>query len=165
MGGTLKIKPKLINQSITQSSADTQILLVASGRQGSLRVGESVPSLQWITEYGFQGGYTVPQVVWQEVGSFLVVEPVIIGDGPMIRVRLTPELRGIVDGKSCQTRFASVSTEVMVQDGESFQIGGSGKTAEFYSRFLVGTARNGMMQNLNIRMIPRIMTSSGFSPR
>lgn len=157
-GGTIKLKPRIINQTTSRTGSEIQTLLVSSGREASLRVGESVPYLQWITEYGLHGGWNTPQLAWQEVGSFLIVQPTIVGEGPLVRVRLTPELRGLVDGQPQHTRFAAVSTEVVVRDGESISLGGLDQNREFYSRFLVGTARDGGTQKLNIRLTPRIQS-------
>ena len=158
LGGTIKLQPKIINQTTTMTGREVQTLLVSSGREASLRVGESVPYLQWFNEYGFNYGWNMPQLVWQEVGSFLVVQPTVIGDGPLVRIKLTPELRGLVDGKPEHLRFTAVSSEVVVSDGQSVSLGGLDQNREFYDRFLVGVARNGGTQSLNVRLTPRIQT-------
>ena len=156
LGGTITVRPKIINQSTTRSSSDRQILLVGSGREGFLRIGESVPYLQWLTSYAWPGGVGAPQLAWQEVGSFLVVQPTIVGDGPLVRVKLIPELRGLVNGHAEHARFAAVSTEVVVQDGQSIDLGGLGQHADFYNRFLVGVSKGGESRTLNIRLVPHI---------
>ncbi len=156
LGGTITVKPKIISQSTTRTSSDRQILLVGSGREGFLRIGESVPYLQWLVSYAWPGGIGAPQLAWQEVGSFLVVQPTIVGDGPLVRVKLIPELRGLVNGRPEHARFASVSTEVVVQDGQSIDLGGLGQHAEFFNRFLVGVSKGGESRTLNIRLVPHI---------
>ncbi len=158
IGGTIKLQPKIINQTTTMTGREVQTLLVSSGREASLRVGESVPYLQWFNEYGFNYGWNMPQLAWQEVGSFLVVQPTVIGDGPLVRIKLTPELRGLVDGKPEHLRFTAVSSEVVVSDGQSVSLGGLDQNRDFYDRFLVGVARNGGTQSLNVRLTPRIQT-------
>jgi type II secretory pathway component GspD/PulD (secretin) len=157
----IRVKPRLENTTMTASSDVTQILLVASGREGRLRIGESIPYSDWFVDYGLQWGILKKRVLWQDVGASLVVEPMIVGDGPMIRIRLTPELSGLVDGSVYQTRFARVATEVVVQDGQSFQIGGLDKDSDFYSRFLIGVDRSGAQQTLNITLTPRIVNAAG----
>ncbi|MCO5045273.1 MAG: hypothetical protein J5I99_10780 [Verrucomicrobia bacterium] len=158
LGGTIKLQPKIINQTTTTTGREVQTLLVSSGREASLRIGESVPYLQWFTEYGFHYGWNVPQLAWQEVGSFLVVQPTVIGNGPLVRIKLTPELRGLVNGAPEHLRYSAVSTEVVVSDGQSVSLGGLDQNRDFYDRFLVGMARNGGTESLNIRLTPHIQT-------
>jgi len=156
-----KIQPTVRNETTTTSETEVQSLLVASGRAGALQVGESVPYVEWFTEYGFAGGYLQQRVSWQKVGSYLVVEPVVVGDGPLIRVRLTPELRGLVDNNPYQVRFTKVATEVVVSDGQSFSIGGLDKDSSFYSKFLVGFDRSGNTARLDITLSPHILPATG----
>jgi type II secretory pathway component GspD/PulD (secretin) len=157
----IKVKPRIEHKTITASSDVAQLLLVASGRQGVLRIGESVPYLDWFVDYGLQCGYLRQRISWKDVGASLIVEPIVIGDGPMIRIRLTPELSGLVDGNVFQTRFSRVATEVVVQDGQTFQVGGLDKDSDFYSRFLVGFNRSGDQRALNITLTPRIVGTPG----
>jgi type II secretory pathway component HofQ len=157
----IKVKPHVENTSIVASSDVAQMLLVASGRQGVLRVGESVPYVDWFVDYGLRYGYLQQRVNWKDVGASLIVEPMVIGDGPMIRIRLTPELSGIVDGNVYRTSFSRVATEVVVQDGQTFQIGGLDKDSDFYSRFLIGFDRSGGEQALKITLTPRIVGPAG----
>jgi hypothetical protein len=158
---TIKMKPRMENTTITALSDVAQILLVASGRHGELRIGESVPYVDWFVEYGLRCGYLQQRIHWKDVGSSLIVEPTVIGDGPMIHIRLTPELSGLLDGNVFRTRFSSVATEVVAQDGQTFQIGGLDKDNEFYSRFLVGFNQSGGQEALKITLTPRIIGTSG----
>ena len=158
---TIKVKPRVENTSVKTSSDVAQTLLVASGRQGSLHVGENVPYVDWFVDYGIRNGYLERSIEWKDVGASLIVEPIVIGGGPMIRIRLTPELSGLVDGNVYRTAFSRVATEVVVQDGQTFQIGGLDKDEDFYSRFLIGFDRSGSRQSLNITLTPRIVDSSG----
>lgn len=157
----IKVKPHIENTTITSSSDVAQTLLVASGRQGFLRVGESVPYVDWFMDYGLQYGYLRQRINWKDVGASLIVEPTVMGEGPMIRIRLTPELSGLVDGNVYRTSFSRVATEVVVQDGQTFQIGGLDKDNDFYSRFLIGFDRSGGQQALNITLTPHIADPSG----
>jgi len=155
--GKISIQPQVHNM-LTESSANTiQTLMVASGREASLRVGEQVPYIEWISEFGWNGGYTTSYIQWQDVGSFLIVRPVIMGDGSTINITLTPELRGMVDGNPYRTTFTALKTEVMIRDGETMSIGGAVNNREFYSRFLVGVDRSGVQESLDIELTPRIM--------
>lgn len=161
--GRISLQPQ-VHQVLTESSSTVvQTLMVASGREASLRVGEQVPFIQWISEFGWNGGFTESLIQWQDVGSFLVVQPVIMGDQSTINIRLTPELRGLVDGNPYRTTFTALSTEVMVRDGETMSIGGAVNNREFYSRFLVGVNRSGVQESLDIELTPRIIQPSPVS--
>jgi hypothetical protein len=156
---SFKVKPRIQNETISLSSRISQSILVASGHEGRIDIGESVPYLEWIEEWGLRYGHLQQKVSWQRVGSSLVVEPLVVGEGPAIRVRLTPELSGLVDGHPFRLRFSRVSTELVVQDGMTFQIGGLDKDAEFFSRFLVGVDNTGIQQTMDIFLTPHIVHS------
>ena len=153
----VRIQPRITDSSTTINSTTAQQILVLSGRQASIFVGETVPYLEWIMDYGLRSGLVARQVAWQQVGAALVVEPFVVGDGPMIRVRLTPELSGLVNGNPYRTRFTTVATEVMVNDGVPFGLGGLSENKDFYSRFLIGADRNGNRQTLDIELTAHIV--------
>jgi type II secretory pathway component GspD/PulD (secretin) len=157
VSGNISLKPSLYNTTTTISSSTKQILMTMSGSRASLRIGERVPYLSWVMDYGYRYGLITSNIEWQDVGSFLSVEPTIIGDGPMIRVRLVPELSGLVEGRPRQIRFVQAATEVTVHDGRSVQIGGANKSSEFLSKFLIGFDRQGNSSTLSIVLTPRIM--------
>jgi len=154
-GGAV-VTVKGVNRTETQSHETVQSLLVASGREASLRVGESVPNIDWFMEYGRYHGVLKGQVTWQDVGSFLVVQPTVIGSGPDIRIRIIPELSGTVEGQPHRIRFASAATEVTVRAGETVSIGGLQQDDTFYSRFLFGYEKGGGTRALDIRLTPTL---------
>ncbi len=152
-----RLKPRLQHQTTTTRQSTTQTLMAMSGRSASLQVGEQVPYVEWLMDYGLRWGMLHSRLQWQQVGSNLVIEPTVIGSGPMIRVRLTPELSGRVDGQPHRIQFARAATEVVVRDGESIQIGGLKKDDEFYSRFLIGARSQTDRSTLDVVLTPRIM--------
>ncbi len=158
---TFSVQPRLVRQMAETSSQTSQQLLVASGRQASLFIGEEVPYIEWLMEYGRHHRYFEERIAWQRVGASLVMEPVVIGNGPMIRLRLTPELSGMVNNNPYRTRFANVATEVTVSDGVPFDLGGLTEKQDFYSRFLVGVDRSGARHTLHIELTARIIPVSG----
>ena len=157
----LRLKPRLTDSSSTITSSTAQQIVVSSGRQASIFVGENVPYIEWIMDYGIHYGVIERRVAWQQVGASLVVEPFVIGDGPTLRVRLTPELSGLVDGNPYRTRFTTVATEVIVSDGVPFSLGGLNENRDFFSRFLVGVSKSGARQNLGIELTAHIMSPTG----
>ena len=147
------------NQSMTSSENVTQMLVTMDGHSATLQVGERVPYLAWLMEYGSRHGYIREvQVEWRDVGSFLAVEPEIIGDGPMIRIRLIPTLSGrLADGTEQTIQFTEVATEVIARDGQTVSIGGLTKDEDFSSKFLVGHSGGGELSITAITLTPRIL--------
>ena len=156
---TVRIGGQIDDSSTGDRSTTRQQLLVTSGREAYLVVGENVPYLEWLVGYGMERGYLRAETRWQRVGARLVVAPTVIGDGPTIRVRLTPELSGLVNGSPYRTRFTDVATEVIVTDGAPFPLGGLAEKKDFYSRFLVGMDRSNQKQDLDITLTARILPS------
>lgn len=150
---------RLSSRSTSSRENVTQMLVAADGRSATLRVGETVPYLAWLTEYGFRRGYIREmQIEWIDVGSFLAVYPEIIGDGPMIRIRLIPELSGrLKDGAEQTIQFIEAATEVTVRDGQTISIGGFSRNSEFYSKFLIGRSGGGESSITDITLTPRIL--------
>lgn len=158
---TLRIQPTLADRRTETSSNTRQQLLVSSGRQASIFIGEEVPYIEWLMEYGRRHHYIEQQVSWQRVGATLVIEPVVIGDGPLIRLKLIPELSGLVNNNPYRTRFANVATEVTVSDGVPFSLGGLTEKNDFYSRFLIGMDRHGRQETLDIELTASIIPPEG----
>jgi len=156
--GAVAWRPELRYQTTEARQDTTQFLLSASGREAVLRVGESVPYIDWIMEYGWHGGYVRAGLQWQEVGAFLVVTPTILADGQTVHVKVTPELRGLVDGQPRQTQFTGLATEVVVRNGTTLSIAGLAQEQDFYSRFLIGVDSRGVRRTLDIELTPYILT-------
>lgn len=146
------------NRSTTSSENTTQMLVAMDGRSASLRVGESVPYISWLTEYGCRHGYIREmEIEWKEVGSFLSVEPSIVSPG-IIRVRLIPELRGrLKNGERQSIQFTHLATEVTAADGQTISIGGFREDKDFSSKFLIGSAPGGQSVNTTITLTPKIL--------
>lgn len=156
---SMTVRPRVEDQRTEVDSATRQQLLVTSGKQASLFIGENVPYLEWLMDYGWRQQIIAQHIEWQRVGAYLLVEPTIIGDGPTIRVRLTPELSGRVNGNPYRTKFTTVSTEVTATDGIPFSLGGLAEKNEFYSHFLIGAQRGHEHQTLDIEMTANILTA------
>ena len=160
-GADLGVSARVRDDASRGHSVTRQTLVVTSGRQASLFVGETVPELDWLMAYAVRGGYVSGPLAWQKVGSCLVVEPVVIGDGPSVRVRVTPELSGTVDGRPSRIRFASAGTEVVVNDGVAISLGGLDQNSDVLSRFLIGAAKSGSRYALEITLTPHIDGRAG----
>ena len=161
-GGTsrqLELSPSLGAQSTTTQSKTSQMLVVTSGKEARLAVGQRVPHLEWLMTRGLSYATTQTTVGWQDVGAFLVMQPVVVGEGAnrVVKVKLTPELSGTVDGQPHQIRYSRVSTEVMARDGQTVDLGGLAQSNEFFTRFLIGMGKSGASQDLRITLTPEIM--------
>ncbi len=152
------LQGSLIDQSTTTRENTTQMLVAADGRSASIRVGERVPYVTWLTEYGHRHGYVRNVgIEWRDVGSFLVMEPTIVAPG-LIRVRLTPELSGRLENGDRQSiQFTHLATEVTVRDGQTISIGGFSKDEDFSSKFLIGRGSSGESSVTDITLTPRIL--------
>lgn len=154
---TIRVRPRIQAGAVSSEQRVLQTLVVANGRAASLRVGESVPRVGWLMEYGRGQGWLTETVVWEEVGSFLVVEPLILGNGPLIRLRITPELRGRAGGRAKEIRFASAATEVVVSDGQTYPLGGLSAASACFEAFLTGVGREGTEEALDISVTPHMI--------
>ena len=152
----VRVEPRIENQLTTESTDVRQVLVVASGREALLRVGEEVPALEWLMEYGLHQGLLLERVVWQQVGAFLVVQPWVLDDRT-IRLRITPELRGLAGGRSSAVRFATATTEVVVPEGQAYPLAGLTQANDVMNRFLIGRSSLETSGALDITVTPRIL--------
>jgi len=152
-----KFSPSVHGRSSTGSMNARQTLVVRNGGTARLKVGEEVPFYEWLMDYSFANQYIEQRFEMREVGASLLVEPTLIGDGPLIQVKLIPEMSGLVNGQVNRIRYKQVATDVTVRDGGTITIGGLAKNKEFYEKFLAGAERGGFSSGLNITLSARIM--------
>lgn len=147
--------------SRTSRAADrsVQTLTVSSGRSASIEVGERIPYPAWWRALAIEWGLWSGEVAWHAVGSFLAVEPTVIGDGPgrRIHIRLTPELSVAADGGPFRIRFARLATDVVVAPGETVRLGGVSTDREFNHRFLLGGASGGEGYSVTFELTARLV--------
>ena len=153
---SLTLSPSLHSRSGTRDRNVTQSLLVQSGGDAIIRVGTTVPFLDWIMTYGRHRGVVTGQIDYRDVGAQLRVHARVIGDGPLISLKLTPELSGLTDAGKQTIAFTTMSTDLTVNDGQVVTIGGMNDNSEFYEKFLVGMDRRGNRRELTITATPTI---------
>src|SRR5262249_12635175 len=78
---------------------------------------------EWLFTWGVGHGLWSQSVAWQEVGTSLLVEPRLLGDGT-IHVTLTPRFDYRVGGAAQTVDVNELSTEVVVRPGEEVALGG-----------------------------------------
>ena len=157
-GGRYQARPSISQQTHTTSHDMQQLLVAANGREASLRVGESLPYFEWTVDHRRYHSSVHVGTRWQDVGAFLIFQPIIQSDGQTILIRLTPEIRGrTTDMRRESYRFTQLQTEVYVRNGQPMQIGGLAEANTIYHRFLIGGSRRRESQTLNIEIVPRIL--------
>lgn len=159
----VRLRPRVENMMSGSDALTRQDLLLMNGSEGSIFVGEEVPFFDWLVEYAVGAGVLRAEqaVSRRKVGALLRVQVLLVGNGPMIRIRLTPELTYVANGRNERIRYTSVSTEVVGYHGQPLRIGGLLKHGEFYDRFLAGSRRSGGRSALEVTMTPWIVGPDG----
>ena len=133
-----------------------QQLLVLSGGRASLTVAEEVPYSEWLYTWGLGHGLWAQNVVWQEVGTSMVVEPRVLGNGTIL-VRLTPRFDYRAAGNAQTVDVNELSTEVIVREGEEVSLGGVPfRDTDFRDRFLAGIDESGQTASVAISLRARV---------
>ena len=129
-----------------------QQLLVLSGGRASLTVAEEVPYSEWLYTWGVGHGLWAQNVVWQQVGTSMVVEPRVLGNGTIL-VRLTPRFDYRAGGSSQTVDVTELSTEVIVRAGEEIALGGVPfRDTDFRERFLAGIDESGQTARVDMTL-------------
>lgn len=160
-GSKIVIKPQIHHMTTETGGETVQSIMAASGSRARIQVGTSVPMMEWFIDYGWRWGIIHERMHWNDVGAFLAVEPTIIGDGPEIKLVLTPELSGLDYDKPCCVQFTKASLEVLAQNGVPVSIGSLEKDEEFYSRFLVGGSSREDSYAMDITLTAWITDAAG----
>ena len=154
-----KFKSSVRSQSSGGMSNVRQTIVVRSGRSARIKIGEEVPYYDWLMEFGVNGGVIEQVFEMREVGSSLVVEASLIGNGPLIDVKLIPELSGLVNGQVNRIQYRKLATEVTIRNGSTITIGGLSKNENFYKHFLAGAERGGLSSGLNVKLTASVVGS------
>jgi type II secretory pathway component GspD/PulD (secretin) len=129
-----------------------QQLLILSGGRASLTVAEQVPYAEWLYTWGVTHGLWARNIVWQEVGTSMVVEPRVLGNRTIL-VRLTPRFDYRAGGNSQAVDVNELSTEVVVREGEEITLGGVPfRDADFRERFLAGVDETGQTARVEMTL-------------
>jgi type II secretory pathway component GspD/PulD (secretin) len=133
-----------------------QELVVLSGGRATIEVARQLPYVDWFWTWGQPQGLWGRAVAWRDVGSLLVVEPLVTGEHT-VRLRVTPAFSYFVDRDRVVTAVQQLSTEVVVREGEPIDLGGLPvRDRDFYERFLIGFDRQGQTERARITLLARI---------
>lgn len=160
-----RMKVQLEQQKSNSDELNSQSILVQSGSDASIFIGEDVPYADWIVTYGRINGYLTQEFETVRVGSSLSVHPSVVGAGPMINVILTPEVSAMAGGIFRRVKYTKLATTVTVRDGETVTIGAFANDKDFSSRFLVGGSRGGETRAIQVRLKATIQKSFVADPR
>jgi len=144
--------------SRTRATGGKQYITTVSGGTAYINVGEEVAEPYWFYEYGYRYGYFAQGVVWRDVGSRLLVQPVVSGN--LVRVTVIPEI-SFFDGKRRRNiQYRNASTTVTCANGQPVHIGGAAQTsgtdiAEFNIHFF----RNTKNQAFSLVLTPYILNT------
>lgn len=152
-----RVRPRIEHRSSEREQTTTQTLMVQSGGEARLRVGQDVPYATWLIRYGRHWGYLRQHIEMREVGTSLIVQPRVLGDSGLISIRLIPEISGIVQGKREAVQYTRAATEVTVRPGQTVSVGGLAGQSEFYDRFLVGAFGGSAQRSIDIALTAHIM--------
>jgi type II secretory pathway component GspD/PulD (secretin) len=160
-----KVKVQLNQQNTGADQHNSQSVLVQSGSEASIFIGEDVPYADWIVTYGRVSGYMTQDFETIRVGSSLSVQPTVVGAGPLINVTLTPEISAMAGGMFRRVKYTKLATTVTARDGESVTIGALAGDKEFSDRFMVGGARGREPHGIQVRLTARIQKSFVAGPK
>ena len=119
---------------VNHTTSSSQMLLVMSGEQGSITVGQDIPVVQPFWQFVHGLGLIQPGVVFQRVSTGFAVEPTVIGSN--IRVKITPWMSYQSPQGNGRVEFSEASTAVTIKDGETLTISqGSGNQSTQSSAF------------------------------
>jgi hypothetical protein len=127
-----------------------QEVLALSGGSAELRVARETPVAPWLQQWSAGHGLQAPGGTWQEVGTSLAVEPLVLADG-RISLRLTPRISGRANGSPFEVDVVELSTEVVVRPGQELDLGGLPMSDEsFRERFFLGFADGGRVSRVKL---------------
>lgn len=157
----ITITPSASLSSVRHGSDTKQTIVVRSGARASIFIGKEVPLIEWLVDLSKKWGYIQPvqqNFTYKQIGVWLTVQPTVIGNGPLVNVKLTPQLSGIMENDQPFTiNYQNVSTEVIVRDGETINLGGLVKQDEFYTTLFLRGSREKNSSVLDILLTLRIL--------
>ncbi|MDP8261871.1 MAG: hypothetical protein P9M13_01035 [Candidatus Ancaeobacter aquaticus] len=143
-------------RSTSGDRSGIQHITTISGSVAYINVGTEVAEPYWFYEYGYRYGYIVTGTVWRDVGSRLLVKPVVSGN--IVKVSLIPEISYFDGKRKRRIQYKNASTTVMCASGQSIQIGGVSQSKdrnvrEFWFNFM----RNQKNQSFSLVLTPYIL--------
>jgi type II secretory pathway component GspD/PulD (secretin) len=113
--------------------------LVLDGSESILSVATRVPRNQigFYQNYALGTGYIERQIVFEDVGTSLRVNALILPDG-QIKLRLTPRISYFSVQRPGAIDFTEAATELVVPDGQPVSLGGLTRSLHEVTRQILG---------------------------
>lgn len=126
-----------------ESSLDTS-LLVMSGHEGTITIGQNVPYPHWFYIYNSDYGYGIANTVdFYSVDSGIIVTPKVIEETGEIELAVNPFISYEADkDKAGVVRYGNIQTVVRVKSGQSVVLG----SAQGEKNNIVSMVLNGSMK-------------------
>jgi len=159
--GNLTISPRAGQQKGVAATTASQFVTVANGQSGSILVARRVPYLEWLTTFGRD--WAPPRegfdFKFDEVGAYMNVHAQTGGppSAPWVYITLTPELRGLVDGRPERVSFTRASTRVVAGHGRTLPVGAAGSAASFFRMFMNDSGPGGSASPVSMSVTPTLM--------
>jgi hypothetical protein len=115
-----------------------QVLTLAPGGRGLVRVGRGIPFAGWFLRHGAACGLLGQDTQWREVESALEIESAPPGPDGSVRLALTPEFSYFTGRARDSVAFAGERIEVVLAPGAEVRLEPGPDRAAFYSRLLAG---------------------------
>ena len=133
----------------------TQIISVLDGHTARFLVVEEYPQLEWFRTYGIANRLIEAEFTYRSVGAKLAVVPVIQGN--LIKVSLTPELSYFTDKGKKTVKVNTLTTTVVVRNGQSICLGGhSSSNKDFSMHFFRKIDKSGKFVTFDVILTPKI---------
>lgn len=136
--GSAQVRAQESQQRVRQTVVS--FLFVQDGAEGRLAVVEQSPEVVWFQQYAQRFSYITAGVVFRDVGTSFLVRPTIL-PSKQIRLKITPQLSYRTGEGEGTIELVDASTEIVVQSGQPFAIGGSDRDNEVVRQFLIGYER------------------------
>ena len=135
--------------------ATTQTISVLDRHTARFLVVEEYPQLEWFRTYGITNRLIDAEITYRSVGAKLAVSPVIQGN--LIKVSLTPELSYFTNKGKRTVKVNTLTTTVVVRNGQSICIGGySSSNKDFSMHFFRKIGMSGKVISFDIILTPKI---------
>jgi hypothetical protein len=118
----------------TQAKSEALDIMVMSGSEATIAIGESVPYVQWFWTYAYNLGYITQNVVFERVATSLCVIPHVRGD--VIRLRVIPQISWFSQKEKGVIKFREAATELEMRSGDSIAIAASSSKDSVINRVL-----------------------------
>lgn len=141
----VNFKYKFTTDKKSLSSDSSQTLLVLTGHDAFIEVGEYSPHEDWFINFGINNGFISRGLRYQFSGSRVLIRPTLLNDGRIL-LTIVPEYSLLCGDKNNSIRVTSLQSEIIVSEGEVFKLTENEQNNEFYDLFFQSRSPAGTFQ-------------------